>query len=152
MSDPDPSSVRRTGGCQCGAVRFATMGAPEEVSVCYCRMCQKAGGAPFMAFVRFPADRVTWSAPPSTFASSEAVERGFCSACGTPLSYRDTRGPNVSLTIYSLDDPGAVDLEFCFAPDRKPAWLGALDALRPVGLQDGPALASRQHPDGPGPN
>lgn len=136
-----------TGGCQCGAVRYSAEGPRDRSSVCYCRMCQKAGGAPFMAFVRFPAERVTWSAPPATFASSEAVERGYCPACGTPLTYRDTRGPNVSLTIYSLDDPGAVEPEVCFAPEGKSAWLAALDALKPIGLQDGPALASRQHPD-----
>ncbi|WP_237477502.1 GFA family protein [Lichenibacterium dinghuense] len=138
-----------TGGCQCGRMRYSAEGPRDRSSVCYCRMCQKAGGAPFMAFVRFPAARVSWSAPPATFASSEAVERGFCSACGTPLSYRDTRGTDVSLTIYSLDDPGAVDLEFCFSPERKPPWLDALEDLRPVDLQDGPALASLQHPDRP---
>ena len=34
-----------TGGCQCGAVRYALYAMPEG-SVCHCRMCQKAVGGP----------------------------------------------------------------------------------------------------------
>jgi len=39
-----------TGGCQCGAIRFAVKAAPVKVSICHCRMCQKASGAPFASF------------------------------------------------------------------------------------------------------
>jgi hypothetical protein len=92
------------GGCQCGRIRYRADEPRDRASVCYCRMCQKASGGPFMAFVRFPASRVTWSAPPDIFASSNLVERGFCRNCGTPLSYRQIGGPNISLTINSLDD------------------------------------------------
>ena len=34
-----------TGGCQCGAIRCAMTKAPAKVSICHCRMCQKASGA-----------------------------------------------------------------------------------------------------------
>jgi hypothetical protein len=73
---------------------------------------------------------VSWSTPPETFASSNKVERGFCRDCGTPLSYRQLGGPNISLTLYSLDDPSAVAPEVCFRPEAKPAWLDRLDALQ----------------------
>ena len=76
-----------TGGCLCGKVRFRAEGPRDRASVCYCRMCQKASGAPFMTFVRFPAANVVWSSLPTTFASSAAVERGFCRACGTPYFF-----------------------------------------------------------------
>ena len=39
-----------TGGCQCGAVRYEWVEKPAYSSVCYCRMCQKASGQPFMGF------------------------------------------------------------------------------------------------------
>jgi hypothetical protein len=35
------------------------------------------------------------------------VERGFCSACGTPLTYRRIESGTIGVTIGSLDDPEA---------------------------------------------
>jgi hypothetical protein len=121
-----------TGGCQCGRVRYSAQAPRDRSSICYCRMCQRASGQPFMAFVRFPASQVSWTTPPETFMSSNRVERGFCRDCGTPLSYRNVTGLNVSLTLNSLDDPSVVEPEFAFTPDARPAWLDRLDALKPM--------------------
>ena len=134
------------GGCQCGATRYRAEGPRDRASVCYCRMCQKAGGAPFMAFVRFPAERVSWSRPPAVFASSNAVERGFCRDCGTPLSYRDTGGPNVSLTIHSLDDPQNVRPEVSFSAETRPEWCRTLPNLPdlPLDLTATPGFVNHQ--------
>ncbi|HEY5106329.1 MAG TPA: hypothetical protein VII73_06080 [Caulobacteraceae bacterium] len=46
-----------TGGCQCGAVRFAIDGALGRPGICHCRMCQKAVGGPFGSFVTAPGLR-----------------------------------------------------------------------------------------------
>jgi hypothetical protein len=75
-----------------------------------------------MAFVRFSATRVTWSGPLAVFASSNVVERGFCGNCGTPLSYREIAGSNISLTIYSLDDPSTVKPDIGFSSVSSPDW------------------------------
>ena len=117
------------GGCQCGRVRYEAVGPIDRTTVCYCRMCQKASGAPFMAFVRFPANHVAWTNPPDTFFSSGEVQRGFCRTCGTPLTYRNVQGANISITLNSLDDPGTVKPEGVFFPDHRADWLAALDAL-----------------------
>jgi hypothetical protein len=37
--------MSRSGGCQCGAVRFRVDGELGRASICHCRMCQKAFGA-----------------------------------------------------------------------------------------------------------
>jgi hypothetical protein len=92
-------------------------------------MCQKASGGPFMAFVRFPATQVQWSAPADVFASSNHVERGFCRNCGTPLSYRQIGGPHISLTINSLDDPESVRPQMRFSADTEVSWCGSLSTL-----------------------
>ena len=45
-----------TGGCQCGAVRYALYVAPENSHVCHCRMCQRATGGLFAALAVFVPD------------------------------------------------------------------------------------------------
>jgi hypothetical protein len=92
-----------TGGCQCGAVRFSA-GRLGNSSICHCRMCQKATGNFFGPYV--DVHEFTWtSGPPAYFQSSEAVQRGFCANCGTPLSF-ESRG-QVGVMIGALDDPEA---------------------------------------------
>jgi len=93
-------------------------------------MCQRASGAPFMAFVRFRLTQINWSNPPTIFASSNIVERGFCNACGTPLSYRNINGEYMSLTLHSLDQPHQVQPEMRFSLDAEPAWCRTLSGLR----------------------
>jgi hypothetical protein len=142
------------GGCQCGAVRYSLTAVPTEPSICHCRMCQKAGGAPFMAFTGVKlANLVFTRGAPAKFSSSEIAERGFCAACGTPLTYQMKGRDRVSVTIGSLDAPAL------FAPDeqlgvegRLPwfATLAALpeqrteDWLRPAEIDD---VGNHQHPD-----
>ncbi len=97
-------------------------------------MCQRASGAPFPAFVRFRAAQVRWSGSPATFASSGAVERGFCRDCGAALSYRQVGGASVSLTIGSLDDPGLVALEMGFWAGMRAGWCLRLGSLPDAGM------------------
>ena len=74
-----------SGGCQCGAVRFRASKF-GRASICHCRMCQKAFGGFFGALVT--AHDLEWTrGEPKRFASSNKVQRGFCAACGTPLTY-----------------------------------------------------------------
>jgi hypothetical protein len=128
-SKPGEHAVEYVGGCQCGRIRYRAVGPRDRSSVCYCRMCQKASGGAVMAFVRFPAHQVHWPKLPDTFASSNLVERGFCRDCGTPLSYRQVRGSNISLTINSLDDPEAVRPELRFFPQTEVSWCTSLSTV-----------------------
>jgi hypothetical protein len=140
-------TMEYVGGCQCGAIRYRAEGPRDRSCVCYCRMCQKAAGAPFMAFVRFPAAQVHWSKPPAIFASSNHVERGFCPDCGTPLTYRDITGPNISLTIHSLDNPAAVQPEMSFSAEAQVAWCRNLADLpnQTIDLTTSPDFVNYQH-------
>jgi hypothetical protein len=119
-----------TGGCQCGQVRYQLLAAPDHPSVCHCRMCQKASGGPLMAFVRVPKDKLRWTrGQPAVFRSSSLVERGFCSACGTPLTYNMLEGPNISVSIGSLDDPEAVRPVLQYSVERTLSWVPTLASL-----------------------
>jgi hypothetical protein len=128
MSDREQG--RWTGGCQCGAVRYALAVAPEHGSICHCRMCQKASGGAMMAFARVPKAALVWSrGKPASFRSSSLVERQFCAACGTPLTYNFIERPHISVTLGSLDDPEAVRPELQYCVDRMLSWFPGLAAL-----------------------
>lgn len=101
-----------TGGCQCGAVRYALYVQPAKAGICHCRMCQKAVGGPFKAWANVPLPEIAWTrGAPAKFRSSSAAERGFCAQCGTPLTFAYSKRPEtISVTIGSLDTPEAVNL------------------------------------------
>lgn len=141
--------MKLTGGCQCGAVRFAVTD-PFEPAICHCRMCQKAFGAPFAALVDAKPENVEWTrGQPSYFQSSTMVRRGFCSECGTPLTYSHKGG--VELAIGAFDEPEKV------APTHQvnhSARLAFFDTLAHLPPDDESAYAdhqsklrSFQHPD-----
>jgi hypothetical protein len=142
--DADPPY---TGGCQCGAVRYRADPPRDRASVCFCRMCQKASGQPFMAFVRFRESQVHWSTPPHVFKSSNMAERGFCAECGTPLTYRRVSAPYISVTLMSLDHPERVAPEIAFSAAAASDWCHALADLPPreMDLTQEPGFLSHQH-------
>ena len=146
-----------TGGCQCGAVRYALYSEPDNAGICHCRMCQKAVGAPFNAWANVRAENFAWTrGKPATFRSSSAAERGFCPRCGTPLSFGYLQRPElIGFTIASLDTPDAVTLKEVEGIESRldnfhPAWIAGLPARR-TGAGPSPEDLSRivkyQHPD-----
>ena len=143
-----------TGGCQCGAVRYRLETAPRAVSICHCRMCQKATGSPYGAFANLLSeDLVFKSGEVKIFASSDIAERGFCGHCGTPLTYRAVAGSRISVTVCSLDDPDAAPPQAQLDAQNAVSWVQECltkpntpiaDYLRSKNIAD---AGSRQHPD-----
>jgi hypothetical protein len=115
--------MTQTGGCQCGAVRFSA-GRLGAASICHCRMCQKATGGFFGPYV--DAHGFSWTrGRPKHFQSSEHVRRGFCEACGTPLSF-ESKG-QVGVSIGALDNPEAA------APNTQHVWPAKLSYVDRLG-------------------
>ena len=145
--------VELRGGCQCGAVRYRLTATPTGENICHCRMCQKAGGAPFMAFAGAPLNALSWTrGAPKIFRSSAIAERGFCAECGTPLTYRMLGAERISVTIGSLDEPAKVAPKRQFGVEAKLPWIEGALSLPAVEAGDwlkldAAALGSRQHPD-----
>ena len=143
----------RTGGCQCGAVRFSTLGPLGEASVCYCRMCQKATGGAFGLFVRVDSDRLTWTrGAPKYFVSSNVAKRGFCGDCGTPLTWEYEGW--IDLTVASFDQAAEIEPVVQMAVGAQYPWLWRLDAIDVREPASDPDYAtflasvrSYQHPD-----
>jgi hypothetical protein len=80
------------GSCLCSAVSFEIDGAFEyQPEACHCTQCRKQTGH-FLVAVNVRrkaltvhgADKVAW------YRSSEKVQRGFCSVCGSTLFWSPT--------------------------------------------------------------
>jgi hypothetical protein len=94
------------GGCQCGRVRYAVAIKDNDGYLCHCRMCQRASGGLAFAFKNVPKETVSWTTrEPDYYVSSPIARRGFCSVCGTPLTFDFPDGDYMDLTIGSFDDP-----------------------------------------------
>jgi hypothetical protein len=143
-----------TGGCQCGAVRYRLARPPSKVSICFCRMCQKAAGNYFGAFASNAQDDLVWTkGAPASFASSAVAERGFCAACGTPLTFSYRGSGRLSVTAGSLDDPSALPPTLAYGVEGRMPWFAELCRLTGTRTEDDvPAddlamYRSLQHPD-----
>jgi hypothetical protein len=95
------------GGCLCGSIRYRVTGRPRSSSVCFCRSCRLASGAPSVAwFVVGTSQFTLLSGQFATFHSSSSVIRSFCAKCGTSLAYEHADDLNaIELTTATLDDP-----------------------------------------------
>ena len=150
------AEFRMTGGCQCGAVRYALSEPPTGAHICHCRMCQKAFGSSFapLAGVALTAFELT-RGELSIFMSSDQAERGFCSRCGTPLTFNYVGRPRIAISIGSLDEPEKVAPQHQFGIEARLSWFGTLPTLpgEKTTEEDDPRLAgniaasNHQHPD-----
>jgi hypothetical protein len=143
-----------TGGCQCGAIRFAVTGLPAKVSICHCRMCQKAAGAPFASFADIDNGDFAWTrGQPSTFQSSSIATRDFCAQCGTPLSFRRIDGQSIEIMTGTFDRPDRLVPTRQYGSEARLGWVVAIANLPSQTTQQnyGPekmtAIVSHQHPD-----
>ena len=143
-----------TGGCQCGAIRFALTSAPLKVSICHCRMCQKASGAPFASFADIDKGDFAWTrGQPAAFRSSSIAMRDFCAACGTPLSFRRIDGPRIEIMTGTFDRPDRLVPTRQYGSESRLGWVVAVANLpsQSTSQNYGPdklaTIVSHQHPD-----
>lgn len=133
-----------TGGCQCGAVRYALHVSPQNAHVCHCRMCQRATGGLFAALAGAPKAQFAWTkGEPAFFASSNLAKRGFCRACGTPLSFSyDLPEARFYVTIGSLDDPEKTPIVQQYGIESRLSWVKFCEHVpAEATAQDGKAAA-----------
>ncbi|CAN5299952.1 GFA family protein [soil metagenome] len=150
------TEFRMTGGCQCGAVRYALHEPPSGPHICHCRMCQKAFGSFFAPLAGVPLDKFELTRGTlATFMSSDQTERGFCAKCGTPLTFHSVDKQRIAFSIGSLDEPEKVRPLHQYGVESRMPWFNELH-LQPgeqTTEQDAPDLAAaiakskHQHPD-----
>lgn len=110
-----------TGGCLCGAVRYAIDGPVGAAGYCHCADCRRISGSAYGISVPVAAAdfRIVQGTPKGYTKPSDAgrpVTRFFCPECGSPIYTQPPLHPDrVFVKAGSLDDPGLV------TPNRQ-AW------------------------------
>jgi hypothetical protein len=150
----EPATPVLTGGCQCGAVRFALSAAPSKISLCHCRMCQKASGAPFASFAEIANEQFGWTrGKPAAFRSSSIAMRDFCAGCGTPLSFRRVGATRIEIMTGAFDRPDQVVPTLQYGTESRLGWVGTIvnlpskTTLQGYGPEKMAQIVSHQHPD-----
>ena len=143
-----------TGGCQCGAVRFALTAVPVRISICHCRMCQKASGAPFASFAEIRNEHFAWTrGKPAAYQSSSIAMRDFCAACGTPLSFRRIGSSKIEIMTGTFDRPDRLVPTRQFGIESRLGWvvgianLPSQTTIQNYGPEKLATISSHQHPD-----
>src|ERR1700754_2794395 len=115
--------MTRDGGCLCGAVRFKAEGDPINVRICHCRNCQMAMGSPFYARALFPQTALTVRGETGRYASLAALERVFCTKCGTRLFSWRTNGTAAGVALAVFDDRHAFEPTEHIWTSEKISWV-----------------------------
>ncbi|MEZ5925817.1 MAG: GFA family protein [Hyphomicrobiaceae bacterium] len=101
----------RTGGCQCGAVRYRIDREPVRCYACHCRECQKQSASAFGISVIVPRSGFAltagaprrWSRPTD---SGGTLDCWFCPTCGSRLWHEtEPNAETLSIKGGSLDEP-----------------------------------------------
>lgn len=123
-----------TGGCTCGAIRYALTRAPMFVHCCHCRWCQRETGSAFAlnALIETDCIDVQAGAPapiktPSESGAGQTIMR--CPDCQVALwSHYSGIGPNVAfLRAPTLDEPDAVAPDMHIFTTSKQPWVSLSD-------------------------
>jgi hypothetical protein len=99
-----------TGGCACGAVRYAVAGEPLMMNDCQCRHCQQRSGTGHGSYLTFKDAAVTVSGQASTWRVTGDLGtvkgHNFCPTCGTPTHLTFPAMPEIFIVhAGSLDEP-----------------------------------------------
>ncbi len=97
---------RHTGGCLCGAVRYAVRGKLRDVVNCHCSMCQRLHGAFGAHSKAEKADiDIVEDGGLAWYATSDRARRGFCRICGSNLFWEPVDQDATGIVAGSLDPP-----------------------------------------------
>ena len=108
------SAIGKTGGCQCGAIRYELTGEAIMLYACHCRDCQKQSSSAFgmslivagtdIRFVRGGHKLCSWD----TRGGDGSIKRcHFCPDCGSRIYHgSDGADREISIKAGSLDDVG----------------------------------------------
>src|SRR3989344_2080601 len=101
----------RTGSCQCGEIRYKSVGEPLALYICHCQECQKQSASAFgiSLDVLRTGFCVTQGTPKYWTRATDSGQKlkcAFCPTCGSRLWHElETESEILSIKGGSLDQP-----------------------------------------------
>lgn len=131
------SEFKRSGGCQCGAVRYSFSAPARVTEHCWCGICRRLHGALMLTVSIVPREAFTLEQGAdnlATYRSSPPNRRRFCKTCGCHLFIESDNAPDtVEISTGTIDDgahPGhEPDQLFHVWVGSKVAWHEITDDL-----------------------
>lgn len=116
-----------TGGCGCGAVRYAISADFIFSGNCYCEDCRKMGSSGHSAVFAVPEPSLQLTGQLTEYrktgGSGQPITRRFCPVCGTRVWATAAVMPGVALiTASTLDDPARFTPQSSIFTSRAPSW------------------------------
>jgi hypothetical protein len=119
----------RTGGCQCGELRYEITGEPIAVAACHCKDCQCQSGSAFSMSMLVKRQDFRWMSGEAvsftTKADSGARKDGvFCPTCGVRIYNALSSMPATwNVKAGTLDDTGGIEPAMHVWLSRKQHWV-----------------------------
>ena len=100
------ASMKKTGACACGAVRYEVSGELKNVTYCHCSKCRRWHGH-IGAYTAVEHDdfRLIEHRGLKWYAVNSTVKRGFCGECGSSLLWDEEGSPCMAICAGTIDAP-----------------------------------------------
>jgi hypothetical protein len=123
----DETRMTITGGCRCGAVRYAIEAEPLFARHCWCRDCQYIGAGSGTVNVFFASEKVAVEGALTDYTShadsGTLMHRQFCAICGTPMfTQAETRKHTIGVRAGTLDEPDLGKPQITIWTSSAPNW------------------------------
>lgn len=127
-------SVRREGGCACGAVRYRLGAEPLVTHCCHCRNCQRQTGSAFVINLLLVADELEILAgrptPVDVPRDDGSVQRIFrCPTCQVAVFSEYSRPGVWFVRGGTLDEPSTVEPDVHIYTRSKLPWVTLPDGV-----------------------
>jgi hypothetical protein len=124
----------RTGGCQCGRVRYLFTGEPLMLAICHCTECQRQSGSAFGMSMIVPDANLSVEGELKSFErssdSGRPVRCYFCPECGTRIYHKVTYVQGMTnLKPGTLDDTSWLAPRVQSWTSTKQPWVPLVDGL-----------------------
>lgn len=127
---------RLTGKCLCGGVSFAVDVESTDVDACHCSICRRWTGGPLMVVEHKGPIEFEGREYIQIYASSEAMDRGFCRVCGSTLFTKLNNQDHYFIAAGLISEGDKLALvEEIFIDDKPPYYAFANETHKMTGAE-----------------